>query len=227
MGSLIEWARFFCIVSTIHRNFIVVEGNIGAGKTSLVKRIATEYSAKAIYERFEDNPFLPKFYENQERYSFPLELSFLADRYDQFKKEMSSLDLFSEFIISDYYFMKSLIFASRTLQEDEYKLYKQLFSIIYQQVPKPDLYVYLHASVGRLISNIELRGREYEKLIQPSYLESIQQAYFDYFKQQTQFKLLILDINQIDFVNNPDDYKKITSQIFLNDYPEGTTRIIL
>lgn len=214
-------------MSVIHRNFIVIEGNIGAGKTSLVKRIAADYSARAIYERFEDNPFLPKFYENQERYSFPLELSFLADRYDQFKKEMGSLDLFSEFLISDYYFMKSLIFASRTLQEDEYKLYKQLFSIIYQQVPKPDLYVYLHSSVGRLISNIELRGRDYEKLIQPSYLESIQQAYFEYFKQQNQFKVLILDINKIDFVNNSEDYNKITSLIFLNDYPNGTTRLIL
>jgi deoxyguanosine kinase len=217
----------FLQVNPIQRNFIVIEGNIGAGKTSLVKRITADYSARAIYERFEDNPFLPKFYENKERYSFPLELSFLADRYDQLKKELSSFDLFSDFIISDYYFMKSLIFASRTLQEDEYKLYKQLFTIIYQQVPKPDLYVYLHASVGRLASNIELRGRDYEKLIQPSYLESIQQAYFEYFKQQNQFKLLILDINHIDFVNNSSDYKKITDHIFLQDYPVGTTRVIL
>lgn len=211
----------------IARRFIVIEGNIGAGKTSLVRKIAADYNARTIYERFEDNPFLPRFYENQERYSFPLELSFLADRYNQLKNELGTMDLFSDFMIADYYFMKSLFFASRTLSEDEYNLYKQLFHIIYQQVPKPDLYVYLHSTVKRLLDNIELRGREYEKQIQPEYLESIQEAYFNFFKQQNQMRVVIIDNNHIDFVNNQEDYSKLCKVILEQEYPIGTTRIIL
>lgn len=214
-------------MNIIPRRFIVIEGNIGAGKTSLVKKIAHDFHARTVLERFEDNPFLPRFYENQERYSFPLELSFLADRYNQVKNELNSLDLFSEFMIADYYFMKSLIFASRTLQDDEYALYKQLFNIIYQQVPKPDLYVYLHSSVKRLLNNIELRGRDYEKSIPSDYLESIQDAYFNFFKQQNQLKIIIIDNNHLDFINNSNDYKLICETILARDYPVGTTRIIL
>ncbi len=214
-------------MNIIPRRFIVIEGNIGAGKTSLVKKIAHDFHARTVLERFEDNPFLPRFYENQERYSFPLELSFLADRYNQVKNELNSLDLFSEFMIADYYFMKSLIFASRTLQDDEYALYKQLFNIIYQQVPKPDLYVYLHSSVKRLLNNIELRGRDYEKSIPSDYLESIQDAYFNFFKQQNQLKIIIIDNNHLDFINNPNDYKLICETILAREYPVGTTRIIL
>lgn len=214
-------------MNLIQRRFIVIEGNIGAGKTSLVKKIAQDFHARTVLERFEDNPFLPRFYENQERYSFPLELSFLADRYNQVKNELNSLDLFSEFMIADYYFMKSLIFASRTLQDDEYALYKQLFHIIYQQVPKPDLYVYLHSSVKRLLNNIELRGRDYEKSIPSDYLESIQDAYFNFFKQQNQLKIIIIDNNHLDFINNPNDYKLICETILAREYPVGTTRIIL
>lgn len=214
-------------MNIIPRRFIVIEGNIGAGKTSLVKKIAHDFHARTVLERFEDNPFLPRFYENQERYSFPLELSFLADRYNQVKNELNSLDLFSEFMIADYYFMKSLIFASRTLQDDEYALYKQLFNIIYQQVPKPDLYVYLHSSVKRLLNNIELRGRDYEKSIPSDYLESIQDAYFNFFKQQNQLKIIIIDNNHLDFINNPNDYKLICETILATEYPVGTTRIIL
>lgn len=214
-------------MNIIPRRFIVIEGNIGAGKTSLVKKIAGDFHARTVLERFEDNPFLPRFYENQERYSFPLELSFLADRYNQVKNELNSLDLFSEFMIADYYFMKSLIFASRTLQDDEYALYKQLFNIIYQQVPKPDLYVYLHSSVKRLLNNIELRGRDYEKSIPSDYLESIQDAYFNFFKQQNQLKIIIIDNNHLDFINNSNDYKLICETILAREYPVGTTRIIL
>jgi deoxyadenosine/deoxycytidine kinase len=138
----------------MHINYLVIEGNIGVGKTSLSRKIAENMNAKLILEQFEDNPFLPKFYENPDRYSFPVELSFLADRYHQLKNNLDSLDLFSNLIVSDYFFMKSLIFSSSTLQEDEYKLYRQLFDIIYGSLPKPDLYVYLHKDVDNLLKNI-------------------------------------------------------------------------
>ncbi|HNQ66877.1 MAG TPA: deoxynucleoside kinase [Bacteroidales bacterium] len=206
--------------------YLVIEGNIGAGKTSLCNKIASERNAKLILEQFADNPFLPKFYKNPERYSFPLELSFLADRYNQLKKNLESFDLFSELIVSDYFFMKSLIFSSSTLQEDEYKLYRQLFDIIYSSLPKPDLYVYLHKSVDNLISNIKLRGREYEQDISFEYLKSIENGYFNFFKQQNSLKILIIDTNTIDFVNNKRDYKMLVNTIFDGNYKEGINRIV-
>ena len=141
--------------------FIVIEGSIGVGKTSLATRIAKDYNAKLVLEQFAENPFLPKFYKDPDRFSFPLELSFLADRYQQLKKEMINPDLFFSFIIADYYFMKSLIFAGRTLEDDEYNLYRQLFLIIYESIPKPDLYVYLQVDTNRLLENIKKRGRDY------------------------------------------------------------------
>ncbi|MCF8373862.1 MAG: deoxynucleoside kinase [Bacteroidales bacterium] len=209
------------------KSFIVIEGNIGAGKTSLVNMIAEKYHAKMVLEQYADNPFLPKFYENPERYSFPLELSFLAGRYNQLKKDLSTRDLFSPFIIADYYFMKSLIFAKSTLSEDEYNLYRQLFNIIYQQLPKPDLYVYLHVNTDRLLDNIKKRGRSYETTITPEYLNSIQKNYFDFFKQQPQQTFLILDINEIDFVSNATHFDKLTELIIQKHFPPGIHRMIL
>lgn len=206
--------------------YLVIEGNIGAGKTSLCHKIAEDKDAKLILEQFADNPFLPKFYKNPERYSFPLELSFLADRYNQLKKNIDSFDLFSELIVSDYFFMKSLIFSSSTLQEDEYKLYRQLFNIIYSQLPKPDLYVYLHKSAENLIKNIRLRGREYEQEISFEYLKSIENGYFNFFKQQNQMKILVIDTNSIDFVNNEGDYRMLVNTIFEGNYQEGINRIV-
>jgi deoxyadenosine/deoxycytidine kinase len=208
-------------------NFIVIEGNIGAGKTTLTKKIAEDYNAKIILEQFADNPFLPKFYKNQERYAFPLEMSFLADRYNQLKKELSDRDLFKTFTVSDYYFIKSLIFAKSTLHDDEYKLYRDFFNIIYSSLPKPDIYVYLHRDVELLLQNIKKRGRDYEQEIKAEYLLKIQQAYFDYFKQQDNFSILVLDTNNINFVDNIDDYKKITDAIFNKKYSKGITRVKL
>ncbi|HBX52260.1 MAG: hypothetical protein A2275_15440 [Bacteroidetes bacterium RIFOXYA12_FULL_35_11] len=205
--------------------FLVIEGNIGAGKTSLVTRIADLYNAKRIYERFADNPFLPKFYENPERYSFSLELSFLAERYHQLKKELENLDLFSSFTIADYYFMKSLIFSRSTLQDDEYSLYRQLFNIIYGTLPRPDLYVYLHVSVENLMKNIKIRGRSYEQNIQAEYLFSIQEGYLNFFKQQSDLAILVIDTNNLDFVNNPDHFNNIMKTIFEKKYPLGITSV--
>ncbi len=209
-------------------NFIVIEGNIGAGKTTLSKKIAEEYNAKLIPEEFAENPFLPKFYKNPDKYSFPLELSFLADRFHQLNKEIRHRDLFKSFIIADYYFTKSLIFAKNTLKDDEYKLYRTIFDIIYSSLPKPDLYVYLYSDIENLLRNIKNRGRDYEKDISSDYLQKIQNGYFEYMKQhQNEFKFLVIDTNNIDFVKNPEDYKKITDTIFEKEYEIGINRVIL
>jgi len=212
----------------MNHSFIVIEGNIGAGKTTLAKKIAKDYNAQLIPEDFAENPFLPKFYKNPEKYSFPLELSFLADRFYQLNKEIRNRDLFKSFVVSDYYFTKSLIFARNTLSDDEYGLYRRIFNIIYTNLPKPDLYVYLYLDINNLIKNIKRRGRDYERDIKPEYLDKIQKGYFEYMKQhRDEYKFLVIDTNKIDFVKETSDYKKIKDVIFNNDYITGINRIIL
>ncbi len=207
--------------------FLVIEGNIGAGKTTLATRLSGELNAKLVLEQFADNPFLPKFYADQERYSFPLELSFLADRYNQIKKEVLQPELFTSMLISDYYFTKSAIFAQNTLQEDEYRLFRKLFNIVFESLPKPDLYVYLHLDVDNLMKNIRKRGRDYEQQMDPDYLTKIQGGYFDYFRQVTQFPVLIIDTNRIDFVNNEENYLLLKETILRGEYKPGVQRMIL
>ena len=202
-------------------NYIVIEGNIGAGKTTLASMIARDHNAKLILERFADNPFLPKFYSDPSRYSFPLELSFLADRYRQLKEELVEQDLFRCFTVADYYFMKSLVFSSKTLEKDEFNLYRQIFYIIYGSLPKPDLFVYLHVPPDRLLSNIAMRGRDYEKTITAEYLSGIQESYFTFFRQNPGNKYLVLDVSNIDFVLNSEDYRKVTEMIFNEPVESG------
>lgn len=211
----------------IRYNYVVIEGNIGAGKTTLATRISEEYNARLILERFADNPFLPKFYKDPDKYSFPLELSFLASRYKQLKEELVPQDLFRAFTIADYYFMKSLVFASSTLSGDEFILYRQIFYIIYGSLPKPDIFVYLHMSPDRLLHNIRKRGRNYEASITRDYLQKIQESYFNFFRQNPDIKYLVIDIENIDFVASEDDYRKITEAVFMNDYPAGLNTLIL
>lgn len=207
-------------------NYLVIEGNIGAGKTTLAQMISKKYETKLVLEQFADNPFLPKFYENQEQYSFPLEMAFLAERYNQLNRELSHFDLFSPFTVSDYFFMKSLIFAQNTLQPDEYNLYRQFFNIIYEKMPKPDLYVYLHKDPELLLQNISRRGRPYEANISKEYLEKITNGYFAYFRQQREFPILVVDTNGIDFVSRPEDFEKLVEVIFGDRYSKGVTRVI-
>jgi deoxyguanosine kinase len=211
----------------IRYNYVVIEGNIGAGKTTLARRIADQFNARLVLEHFADNPFLPKFYQEPDKYSFPLELSFLASRYKQLKEELVPQDLFKSFTVTDYYFMKSLVFASSTLNGDEYNLYRQIFYIIYGSLPKPDIYVYLHMSSERLLDNIEKRGRMYEKSITMEYLRKIQDSYFSFFKQNPENKYLVLDVNSLDFVSNENHYNKIIDTIFIDDYPVGLNKVIL
>jgi deoxyguanosine kinase len=211
----------------IRYNYVVIEGNIGAGKTTLASKIADQFNARLILERFADNPFLPKFYSDPEKYSFPLELSFLADRYRQLKEELVAQDLFKAFTVADYYFMKSLVFAASTLTGDEYNLYRQIFYIIYGTLPKPDIYVYLHLRPEKLLQNIEKRGRNYEKSISKEYLKKIEESYFSFFRQNPENRYLIIDINELDFVGNENHYRKIIDTIFYDEYPTGINRVIL
>lgn len=207
-------------------NFIAIEGNIGAGKTSLATLIANDFNAKLILEQFEDNSFLPKFYKEPDKYAFPLEMSFLASRFQQLKDQLGPQDLFKSFTISDYYIVKSLIFAQKTLAEDEFKLYTRFFNIILQQLPRPDLFVYLHLETPKLQENIKSRGRSYEQNIQDEYLEKIQEGYFEFIKQQSNFPILIIDTNNIDFINNKNDYQKIVS-VINKEYMPGIHRVLL
>ena len=187
-------------------NYIAIEGNIGAGKTTLTSRIAEDFNAKTVFERFADNPFLPKFYQDQNRYAFPLEMSFLADRYQQISDDLAQFDLFKDFIIADYHIFKSLIFAKVTLTDDEYRLYRKLFEIIYKEMPKPDLYIYLYQNTDRLLENIKYRGRPYEQEIPAEYLDKINKGYLDYIKSQTDLNVLIIDVSDKDFVRKQEDY---------------------
>jgi len=205
-------------------NFITIEGNIGAGKTTLATSLSNEFNARLILEQFADNSFLPKFYEQPDKYAFPLELSFLAERYHQLKNELSKQDIFKPKIITDYYFLKSLIFAKANLDEDEYALYSKLFHIINDSLPKPDLFVYLYQNIERLQENIKKRGRTYEQKISDEYLIKIQSAYFDYIKQVPDLKIVIIDVNKIDFAHNLNDYEQIKS-IIDKPYNTGITRI--
>jgi len=194
-------------------NYIAIEGNIGAGKTTLTNMIAEDFNAKIILERFADNPFLPKFYEDKERYAFPLEMSFLADRYQQLSDDLAQFDLFKNFIVSDYYIFKSLIFAQVTLLKEEYFLYRKMFDIMYKEISKPDLYIYLYQETPRLIENIKKRGRDYEQNISPEYLDKIHNGYATFIKTEENLETLVIDVSNKDFVHNPEDYKEIIELI--------------
>lgn len=205
-------------------DYIVIEGNIGTGKTSLATRLSKDCGAKLVLERFADNPFLPKFYDNQSRYAFPLELSFLADRFQQLNDELKPRELFTANTIADYILSKSLVFAQVTLKEDEFQLYQRLFHIIHAQLPKPDLLVYLHKDVDRLQQNIRKRGRDYEQNIADDYLSSIERGYWEFFRQLNNQRILVIDTNDVDFVNSEPDYQWIR-KLLDKDYPIGLHRV--
>ncbi len=193
--------------------FIAIEGNIGSGKTTLANKIANDYNAKLVLERFAENPFLPNFYKDQGRYAFPLEMSFLADRYQQYSDDTTQYDLFKNFMVSDYDIYKSLIFAKITLQKDEYDLYKKIFNFMYKEIQKPKIYIYLYQTTERLLANIKKRGRSYEQDIAPEYLENINTSYFDFIKSNPQQKSLIINISDMDFESSKEDYEIILRRI--------------
>jgi deoxyadenosine/deoxycytidine kinase len=202
--------------------FITIEGCIGAGKTTLARKISEDLNGRLILEQFEDNPFLPAFYADPERHAFPVELYFMADRFQQLKTMLGEQDMFKSFTVSDFLFQKSYIFAMNNLKEQEAKLYRTLFDIINPNLPKPDLTLYLYAPVEKLLANIRKRGRDYEQQISPDYLNNIQQAYLTYFKHQSNTRIVLVDTAELDFSENQDDYQKIVS-ILNEKHPIGIT----
>jgi deoxyadenosine/deoxycytidine kinase len=205
-------------------NFIAIEGNIGAGKTTLSKMLAEHFNARLVLEQFSENPFLPEFYKHPEKVAFPLELSFLADRYGQLKQDLINLDLFNEITIADYFIYKSLIFASNNLKEDELLLYQRLFDIIATALPKPDLLIYLYLDTNQLQKNILKRGRSYELEIKAEYLEQIQNRYLAFLQGLPQQKIIVIDIQGIDFINDSIRFEQILS-LLEKDYPKGITHV--
>ena len=200
-------------------NFITIEGNIGAGKTTLAHLLSKRLNARLILEEFADNPFLPKFYENQQQYAFPLELFFMAERYKQLKDLLQTKDMFQHVTISDYLFTKCLLFAKVNLLEEEFLLYQKLFDIINPQLVQPDLLIYLHAPVSRLKENIRKRNRVYEQAIATEYLFSLQETYTQYIKQHN-IKTLFIDASSADFLGNEKHLNTILEALN-NDYEEG------
>ena len=206
-------------------NFITIEGNIGAGKTTLTHLLAKHYNARLILEEFADNPFLPKFYENPKQYAFPLELFFMAERFKQLKELLQQKDMFQERTISDYLFTKGLLFAKVTLPDDEFRLYQRLFDIIHQQLVQPDLLIYLHAPVTRLQANIRKRNRPYEQNIPDEYLFNIQETYTHYIKQHN-IKTLFIDASNADFLGN-EKHLAVVTEALEKDYGDGQHYIVL
>lgn len=194
-------------------DFIAIEGVIGAGKTSLARALSERNGARLVLEQFEENPFLPKFYEDRKRYAFQTQLAFLASRFKQ-QQEMTTPDLFDQFVISDYIFEKDRIFARLNLDDDEIALYDNIFGIMAGISAKPDLVIYLQSTVARLMNNIDNRGRDYEKHITPDYLQELCDAYNHYFYHYTKAPLIIINATEIDFVNNPSHLSYIEEQIF-------------
>lgn len=206
-------------------NYIVIEGCIGAGKTSLAEMFAEDFNAELVLERFADNTFLPKFYKDPEHYAFPLEMTFLTERYQQLKTLLTKRDLFTDLVIADYFIDKCVIFSKNNLQTDEYNLFTKVYEIISTYLPKPDLLIYLYNTSDNLLKNIAKRGRPYEQEITAEYLESIQENYLNYLKNRTQIPILIVESNKLDFVNNAEDYQKL-KDLVSQTYPVGITRII-
>lgn len=207
-------------------NFIAIEGNIGAGKTTLSQMIAQDFGCRLVLEQFAENPFLPFFYDNPERYAFPVELFFMTERHKQLQEELAQQSMFQQSVIADYYFVKTLLFAKNNLNEEEYRLFQQLFHILNAASPKPALLVYLHRSVPDLLENIQKRGRTFEKDITAAYLTQIQQAYFDFFKTENNLPILILNIEKTDFQNNKNHYKQILDHL-LKPYSIGIHTVSL
>jgi deoxyadenosine/deoxycytidine kinase len=206
--------------------YICIEGNIGSGKTSLVDRLCEDYSGRKLLEQFEDNPFLPLFYKDQERYAFTVELFFMTERYKQMQNNIANQDLFRKHLFSDFCFIKTLLFARKNLAAEEYKLFQMLFSVLDKSFPNPDLLVYIHRDVNYLLENIQQRNRPFEEKISPEYLKTIQDSYFEYIRNITSFPVLILDLKGIDFVRDNKNYETIKFLIS-KSYQPGVHRISL
>jgi deoxyadenosine/deoxycytidine kinase len=207
-------------------SFIAVEGNIGAGKTTLVEMLSNQFDRRLILEQFNDNPFLPFFYEHPERYAFPVELFFMTERHKQLQSDLAQTQLFDQDVVADYFFVKTLLFARNNLQDEEYRLFSRLYKVLNSSFPQPDLLVYLHRPVEALRANIVKRGRAYEQQITATYLAEIQKAYLDYFKVHANTPVIILDLGDQDFVANPKIYERIV-ELMGHEYSAGLHHVSL
>jgi deoxyguanosine kinase len=205
-------------------NFIAIEGNIGAGKTTFCEMLAQDYPARLILEQFTDNPFLPLFYEHSERYAFPVELFFMTERHKQLQEALATVDMFTPLSIADYFFNKTRLFAKNNLNEEEFRLFQRLFEVLNASFPKPDLLVYLHRSVDNLVSNIKKRGRQYETDISPTYLTEIQNVYFEYFRTETSLPIVVIDVGDVDFVSNKKAYEALVG-ILKKQFENGVHKL--
>lgn len=201
--------------------YLVVEGNIGAGKTTLCQMLERDYSARLILEQFTDNPFLPSFYEDRERFAFQVELFFMAERHRQLQDSLSQTSIFQQLTVGDYFFLKTLLFAKNNLKEDEYRLFSRLFSVLNTTFAKPDLLLYIHRPIEVLLSNIKKRARNYEQDIDAEYLLEIQTAYLEYFKTQDQIPVVIVDFGGTDFTTDEKQYSRIL-ELLNKPYAPGT-----
>jgi len=206
-------------------NFVTIEGNIGAGKTTLAHLLSKHFNARLILEEFADNPFLPKFYQNPSQYAFPLELFFMAERYKQLKDLLQTKDMFQNITISDYLFTKCLLFAKVNLADEEFRLYQKLFEIINPQIVQPDILIYLHTPVKKLQENIKKRNRDYEQSIPSDYLFTLQETYTQYIKQHN-IKTLYVDAGNADFLGN-EDHMKVIIDALDKEYEDGQHYITL
>jgi deoxyadenosine/deoxycytidine kinase len=200
--------------------YIAIEGNIGAGKTTLTHMLAEDFEYRIILEEFSDNPFLPFFYKNPDRYAFPVELFFMAERHKQLQEELDAKNLFKQSVVADYFFLKTLLFAKNNLNVEEYRLFQRLFDVLNLSFPTPELLVYLHRPVERLLDSIKSRGREYEQVIKPEYLLEIQDAYFNFFKTDIKFPTLVINLDAADFLNKKETYNDVIGLIN-NTYTPG------
>lgn len=213
-------------LAQINYNFIAIEGNIGVGKTTLSKLLAEEFGCALVLEQFTDNPFLPSFYANPERYAFPVELFFMTERHKQLLEHFAQPNIFQPFTVADYFFVKTLLFAKNNLNEEEFRLFKRLFGVMNATFPKPDLLVYLHRPVEVLLQQINKRGRDFEQNITPEYLTEIQDSYFDYLKMEKESPVLLLELGNIDFQEDKAVLGKILD-VLKSPHPLGFTQVRL
>lgn len=210
--------------TAIPYQYICIEGNIGAGKTTFCELLAEDIACKLVLEEFADNPFLPNFYKEPKRFAFPMELFLMAERFKQLQNHIHHRDLFSDYIVSDYTFVKTLLFAKNNLPEEEYRLFHDMYQILSEQIPNPDILVYLHRPLDVLKQQIMMRGRPYEQNIEAGYLQGLQNMYFEYFRNEVQFPILMVDLGAANFINEPDAYQEIKN-LMMDDWKPGLHRI--